>query len=231
MKINGKVRFALAIFAVLVVIIYFFIDNKSVYDDKVQQNNSEKIDSEKPKENDNTINNKNIKGKDTSVLEFTEKFVDESFSDFTDGTLKYSKYLDGDATALFEFINDRTEIIEFKQSSVNRELKLSEYNTVESEIIEIETDLYEVKLNRMYYFLDGETESGMEVLYKILVHTSPDMRVLAAMSSDLSSTPLIGLVKSYDDLNYNYQLEANGVKPYDLEEVKSELLEFYKTLE
>ena len=40
MKLNGKVRFAIMIFAILALVIYFFIENKKNYDEKVNMQNT-----------------------------------------------------------------------------------------------------------------------------------------------------------------------------------------------
>ncbi len=194
------------------------------------------LESEFDSDVDNPMNNdSDISDVDIDIRTKTLDFINTTLSDFaTENT--YQDYLiDERATIFKQFLEDKREIANIKQSiSGSWTMADSEVRTFSIELLD--NNIYEV-ICEIYY--EVHTENGIEPAflvegYKLLVSDKGgEFKVLAAMFNGLSATPLFPInvsipTKDFDlsiFINDDFTAKSEVDMPYDFEQIKTELLD------
>lgn len=167
---------------------------------------------------------------DEKAKEVAMNFVLHVYSDFADHSQNIDNFVSKDNEALREWMKDRQEIL-----ALHLQLRKRDIKPLSSEVKEIgETKLNdhmcEVLMTVHHKYLTQGSEAFMSVIYKVVVDKEQEYPVVAAMSSDISASKLLGGEPlGYEELKVEYQLNPTKVqKPYNLEERKQALQELEK---
>lgn len=161
--------------------------------------------------------------KGSEVYKFATDYILTAYSDFSDHSKSQEDFIETESRKLLEFIGDREEIFNLQRKLTGRDYKPLSGDILNSNVIELENNIYEVRLDIMHEFETGGSVSNMQALYKVLLDATDELKVIATMSNDISASKLLGNMKpDYNSLNLDYQINEEE-KPYNLEAQKEEL--------
>ena len=180
-------------------------------------------------------NNIDINDDYIDIIIKTLDFISTTLSDFAEENTYQDYLIDENATKFKQFLEDTREIKKIKQSkSGSWKMADRELRTFSIEVLD--DNIYEV-VCRIYYELNAEKlpEPSFSIEgYKLLVSDKDEeFKVLAAMFSGYSPIPLMPatiLGKPVEDFDLsifiddNFKVKSGVDMPYDLEQIKKELL-------
>ena len=174
-----------------------------------------------------------------NIKDFTIKFVENSLSDFSNEENIMVDNISNEE--VLNFIKDKNQITDLKQTESGRTWKLSSMKLDEFDVKELENGTYDVAASFVVEFLDGDTPSSYMPRYRMIIeNVDANYFVKAAMSDDLGSVSLVDPLIKTDTFDFPLEYQLDDIKmmnsknsidtPYDLSKSKASLENLYNEI-